>query len=258
MARISWTLPARRRVHRGQPASQFAPRAGHDGASLCSPRNALLIAVWFGLATGLAELALGFIQKPLTDPSPGLFRMNRYMLWSVPVVNVAFFGLCGLTTAAVLRGRPHPVFRAAVAPPAVLAVLTLLLSCRWLHALACVLLCPLLVPAHALARESSVRLPRVGLANDACSCNPRARNRGGVASAHPRWFTACTAGNVRGPSRSQRPAGRAGHRASRPSEPAWLPSRYLALPDAAGETPDHFHAGAARLPRGPSRHMPAC
>ncbi len=144
MARISWTLPARRRVHRGQPASQFAPRAGHDGASLCSPRNALLIAVWFGLATGLAELALGFIQKPLTDPSPGLFRMNRYMLWSVPVVNVAFFGLCGLTTAAVLRGRPHPVFRAAVAPPAVLAVLTLLLSCRWLHALACVLLCPLL------------------------------------------------------------------------------------------------------------------
>jgi hypothetical protein len=52
---------------------------------------ALGIALWLGLIVGLAELVLTRVQKPLTDPSPGLFRMNRHILWTIPTVNLVVF-----------------------------------------------------------------------------------------------------------------------------------------------------------------------
>ena len=71
------------------------------------PRCALGIALWFGLIIGLSELVLTRVQKPLTDPSPGLFRMNRHIMWTIPTVDLVVFGFCGLVAALVLRARPR-------------------------------------------------------------------------------------------------------------------------------------------------------
>ncbi|MGO9462686.1 MAG: sulfatase-like hydrolase/transferase [Isosphaeraceae bacterium] len=103
-------------------------------------RRALAISVWFGLTAGLLELGLTFAQKPFIDPSPGFFRMNRHIVWSVPAVNLALFGFCGLLVALAVRVRPRLGAVGVVAPPVFLAVLTLLLSFRWLHVLACLIL----------------------------------------------------------------------------------------------------------------------
>ncbi len=100
----------------------------------------LRISLWFGLIMGLAELGLTLVQKPLTDPSPGFFRMNRHIVWTIPTVNLAVFGLSGLVAALGQRAAPRLGVRRAIASLVFLAVLTLLLSCRWLHVLACLLI----------------------------------------------------------------------------------------------------------------------
>ena len=126
------------------------------------------IAVWFGLIIGLAELVLTRVQKPLTDPSPGLFRMNRHIMWTIPTVNLVVFGLCGLVAALVLRARPRLGVRAVVGPLVFLATLTLLLSCRWLHVLACLARgVPVRLPADVANRGQSPRLPAAGQAHAA-------------------------------------------------------------------------------------------
>ena len=61
------------------------------------------------------------VQKPLTDPSPGLFRMNRHIMWTIPTVNLVVFGFCGLVAALVLRARPRLGVRVAVGPLVFLA-----------------------------------------------------------------------------------------------------------------------------------------
>jgi len=117
--------------------SKPAVRPRLDQETSIGPRCALGIALWLGLVIGLAELVLTRVQKPLTDPSPGLFRLNRHIMWTIPTVNLVVFGLCGLGAALALRARPRLGVRAAVAPLVFLATLTLLLTCRWLHVLAC-------------------------------------------------------------------------------------------------------------------------
>ena len=111
-----------------------------DQETSVGPRCALGIALWFGLIIGLSELVLTRVQKPLTDPSPGLFRMNRHIMWTIPTVNLVVFGFCGLVAALMLRSRPRLGVRVAVGPLVFLATLTLFLSCRWLHVLACLVL----------------------------------------------------------------------------------------------------------------------
>ncbi len=117
---------------------------------------ALAISVWFGLIAGLLELGLTFAQKPFIDPSPGFFRMNRHMVWSVPTVNLALFGLCGLVVALAVRVAPRLGVRGVVALPIFLAVLTVLLSFRWLHVLACLILA--CVVAFRLTRRIGANL----------------------------------------------------------------------------------------------------
>ncbi len=135
-----------------QAGSKPAVRLRWDLETSFGPLSALGIAIWFGLITGLAELVLTRVQKPLTDPSPGLFRMNRHILWTIPTVNIVVFGLCGLGAALALRARPRLGVRGAVGPLVFLAMLTLLLSCRWLHVLAC------LVIAFLLALRLTLRI----------------------------------------------------------------------------------------------------
>ena len=70
------------------------------------PAEVALLAVWYGLATGLLELGLLLALKPLHDPSPGFFRMNRHALWMIPAVNLAVFGTAGLLLMAVTWFSP--------------------------------------------------------------------------------------------------------------------------------------------------------
>ncbi|HKI19159.1 MAG TPA: sulfatase [Isosphaeraceae bacterium] len=118
--------------------------------------GALAISLWFGLSAGLLELGLQFAQKPFIDPSPGFFRMNRHIVWSVPTVNLALFGCCGLLVALAVRVSPRLRAQSVVAPPVLLAVLTLLLSCRWLHLVACLVLAS--VVAFRLTRRIAANL----------------------------------------------------------------------------------------------------
>ncbi len=97
------------------------------------------------------------LQKPLTDPSPGLFRMNRHIMWTIPTVNIVLFGFCGLLVALALRARLRLGVRGAVGPLVFLAALTLLLSCRWLHVVACVVLA--LLFTFRLTRRIEVNFP---------------------------------------------------------------------------------------------------
>jgi arylsulfatase A-like enzyme len=119
--------------------------AGTRGATPARPgagalRQATSIvrcSLWTGLIAGLAELMLTLAQKPLSDPSPGLFRLNRHILWTVPTVNLTVFLLCGIVLALVLQVLPRLGARSVIAPLAFLASFTVLLSCRWLHVIGC-------------------------------------------------------------------------------------------------------------------------
>ena len=136
---------------------KLAKAARLDQEPPFGPRCALGIALWFGLLIGLAEVVLTRVQKPLTDPSPGLFRMNRHIMWTIPTVDLVVFGFCGLVAALVLRARPRLGVRGAVGPVALLGMLTLLLSCRWLHVLACLVLAFLF--AFRLTRRIEASFP---------------------------------------------------------------------------------------------------
>ena len=118
------------------------PHVQADRDALSRPRYTLVTSLWFGLIVGLAELALTLVQKPLTDPSPGLFRMNRHIVWTIPTVNLVVFMICGLAVSIVVRIAPRLGARVVVVPLALLGTLTLLLSLRWLHVVACLVLAP--------------------------------------------------------------------------------------------------------------------
>jgi arylsulfatase A-like enzyme len=103
-------------------------------------RAALGMSTWFGLVVGPAELGLTLALKLLRDPSPAFFRLNRNILWTIPLVNLAVFGVVGLLLALLARLRPRRALRNSVGVLGGLALLTLLLTYRRLHAAACVLL----------------------------------------------------------------------------------------------------------------------
>src|SRR5437764_248517 len=71
------------------------------------PLSALAMSVWCGLFAGLAELGLMLIQKAIHDPSPLFFRINRNVVWTIPTVNLALFGLVGLVLALVVWVVPR-------------------------------------------------------------------------------------------------------------------------------------------------------
>ncbi len=105
-----------------------------------SPGAVLVASAWCGLLAGLAELGLTIAQKHLRDPSPGFFRMNRHIVWTIPTFNLALFTLVGLLLAVCVRVRPRRSVRLAAGVLGVLTILTLLLSLGKLHAWACILL----------------------------------------------------------------------------------------------------------------------
>jgi arylsulfatase A-like enzyme len=133
-SRIARALGGRRR--RAEAEQSACPTPGPR----LGPLSALAISLWFGLATGLSELGLTLVQKPLHDPSPGFFRMNRQIVWTIPTFNLALFGLVGLLLALTVKVRPLRSVRLCAGTLGMLSIATLLLSCRRLHPLACLIL----------------------------------------------------------------------------------------------------------------------
>jgi arylsulfatase A-like enzyme len=123
---------------------------------LFGARAAFGISVWFGLVIGLAELGLTLVWKHLRDPSPGFFRMNRHILWTIPLVNLVLFGLCGLLLALLARTQPSRIVRCSAGLLAGLALMTLILTYQGLHFWACVFLAGGL--ASCLARAIETKL----------------------------------------------------------------------------------------------------
>jgi arylsulfatase A-like enzyme len=118
-----------RRVRPAGPEVPLAPRAG------------LLMASWFGLATGLLELGLLVARKHLySSAALGNLQMNRHFPWMIPVANLMIFVACGLVLAIAGRVRPRLASRLAGPFFIFLALLTLSLAVRRVHPVACVVL----------------------------------------------------------------------------------------------------------------------
>lgn len=106
----------------------------------------LLWSIWFGLLSALIELGLLFALKPLRDPAPGLFRMNRHVFWIIPLDNMVVFGGCGCLLALAAGFWPRLASRLAPRLLSFLAILTLLVSIRPLFAWAGLILACALAP----------------------------------------------------------------------------------------------------------------
>jgi arylsulfatase A-like enzyme len=159
MTRDQQTVQARVRAIARLDRIRRQDSASHEPGTRGQAAAVLQLSLWLGLIVGLGELGLTLAQKPLTDPAPGLFRMNRHILWTIPVVDFAVFGLIGLVTAQALRAVPGIGLRRTATPLLFLAVLVPLLTCRWLHVLACTSIA--LVFAVRLTRRLGEKLPAV-------------------------------------------------------------------------------------------------
>ncbi len=112
----------------------------HAATALLTVRRLVVVSVWFGFVAGLTELALAIGLKPLFDSSPGLFRMNRHILWTMPTVNLGLFLIVGGCAAATLSFKPRTAPRQLLFPLCMLAALTFFLSFRKIHDVACLAL----------------------------------------------------------------------------------------------------------------------
>ena len=146
----AWRSRRRRVVSPERPAPAVA----------LAPGRVLVASAWCGLFAGLAELGLTIAQKHLRDPSPGFFRMNRHIVWTIPTFNLALFTLVGLLLAVFVRVRPGRSVRLAAGLLGALTILTLLLSLGKLHAWACILLsCGI---AYRVSARAESGLPAFG------------------------------------------------------------------------------------------------
>jgi arylsulfatase A-like enzyme len=138
------------------PGLDRQSRASEDRApeAAFGPRAALSMSIWFGLVVGPAELVLTLALKPLRDPSPGFFRMNRHIVWTMPTVSLVLFGLCGLLAALVVSFRPRWAVRFTGGLLGGLAMLILLLAIQRIYSWACIIL------ACGLACRLAVRIER--------------------------------------------------------------------------------------------------
>ena len=69
----------------------------------------LLLSAWCGLVAGLLEVATIVLRKQFFDPDR-LYKLSRYFVWLIPVVNLGIFLALGLLGCAIIvlarqRGR---------------------------------------------------------------------------------------------------------------------------------------------------------
>jgi arylsulfatase A-like enzyme len=97
------------------------------------PRQVLGGALWLGLATGPLEVALVLATKPLRDPTPGLFHMNRHILWMIPLFDLLLFLIAGAGLAVLARVRSRFSASRAAFGLLFLSLLCLALAIRSMH-----------------------------------------------------------------------------------------------------------------------------
>jgi arylsulfatase A-like enzyme len=75
------------------------------GESALSPRRALVLAAWFGLAGGYFDLAVIFLKRDVFHLSL-YYEQGRFFRWVVPVSDLLIMLIPGLLVAAITRFRP--------------------------------------------------------------------------------------------------------------------------------------------------------
>lgn len=98
------------------------------------------VALTLGFLVGPAEILLQIAWKRMRDPSPGLFRMNRNILWTVPLFYVCLFALVGVVLAALARKWPQRAGRWAAHVFCFLTAFALLMTVRKVHGAALLVL----------------------------------------------------------------------------------------------------------------------
>ena len=127
--------------------------------SATSSLSLILMAVWFGLAAGLLELALLVVR--VHGFEKGFFLRSRHFIWMVPASDVMILGTWGLLLAVVSRRGWRLSPRAVIASFLFLACMSLLLLVRGLHAVTCVLMSVGIAYRTALSIATDPRLPRL-------------------------------------------------------------------------------------------------
>ena len=101
------------------------------------PSRILLMAVWFGILTGLGEVFLFALKKyfvPHLTPTGPFSYLSRHFLWMIPLAEVALFTIPGLTLFVIAWRWPRV---AAVRVPAFLfsflGFLSVLLLIAWFN-----------------------------------------------------------------------------------------------------------------------------
>jgi arylsulfatase A-like enzyme len=102
------------------PVAQGQPHT--SSPSRLSPRDALLMAAWFGLAAGFLDLG-GMVLLKHGIHASAVYKLGRFFPWTVPLANLAILTVPGLLVAAVNWVRPGLVsVRAAAWLLATLAI----------------------------------------------------------------------------------------------------------------------------------------
>lgn len=124
---------------RDWPTDQTPALEQHPTTTVgCRARDLVWAAVWFGLITGWAELALILAWRAL-DPRITMtsLRTNQYFVWMVPLYSLVLFTALGLAIGAVARVVPGVARWVSWRLFPGLAALSLLLTAEGLHPFAC-------------------------------------------------------------------------------------------------------------------------
>jgi arylsulfatase A-like enzyme len=131
------------------------------------PLRIFLLALWFGLATGLVELGTLLVRNRFSGGvSLGILQLNRHFLWMTPAADLVLFLATGIALGLASCLRPGPVGRWAPALLSFLTFLALLLTIPGLYPVAAVTLAAGAARlADRLLRPHGPRLRRLATAS---------------------------------------------------------------------------------------------
>ncbi|MDX2037813.1 MAG: sulfatase [Isosphaeraceae bacterium] len=82
------------------------PESSSDSSPPRMPRHGgaiLLEGLWFGMVAGLVELLLTIVLKHVADAAPIFFRLERHVVWKIPLVDLVVFATLALILALAAR-----------------------------------------------------------------------------------------------------------------------------------------------------------
>lgn len=135
----------------------------HSAQRPFSPGRVIVLAILFGVFTGLLELTQWLVRNAIYGGvSLGDFQMSRHFGWMIPLSNLSIFLAVGLVIALVGWARPALASRLSVIVFGFLCCLALLLAVPGLYATAAVTLAAgLAVGIGRRADRHPGRLPRI-------------------------------------------------------------------------------------------------